>query len=97
MISTKTTAMVVALAAIGVFGALATIGNQAVFAQVTNTNNNNQAQTATLSCTSNEAGTGNNNAVQTCFINQEMGNCQVGVGADDGSEVSSNFESGDCS
>jgi hypothetical protein len=93
MIAAKTTAMVVALAAITVFGALAIIGNQAVFAQVTNTNTNTQSQTGTLSCTANEADPGANNAVITCTINQEMGNCQVGVGADDESEVESNFES----
>jgi hypothetical protein len=98
MIGTRTTtAMVVALAAIGVFGALATIGNQAVFAQVTNNISNTQSQSASLGCTANEAGAGANNAVLTCSINQEMGNCQVGIGADEGSEVGSQFESGDCS
>jgi hypothetical protein len=97
MITPKTTAMVVALAAIGVFGALATIGNQAVFAQVTNTNTNSQSQSATLTCNANEADAGNNNAVQTCTITQEMGNCQVGVGGTNGAEVSSTFESDDCS
>ena len=89
--------MVVALAAIAVLGALATGGNQAVFAQVTNNIGNTQSQSASLSCTANEAGAGANNAILFCSINQEMGNCQVGIGADEGSEVSSEFESGDCS
>jgi hypothetical protein len=97
MISPKTTAMVVALAAIAVFGALAIIGNQAVFAQVTNTNNNNQAQTGTLSCSPSESGIGTQIAIITCWIDQEMGNCQVNVGANDESEASSDFQSGDCS
>jgi hypothetical protein len=93
MISTKTTAMVIALAAIGVLGALATVGNQAVFAQATNTNTNTQAQTGINLCTA----TGGSLAIVICPLNQEMGNCQVGIAANDGSDVNSNFESGDCS
>jgi uncharacterized membrane protein YjfL (UPF0719 family) len=98
MIGTRTTtAMVVALAAIGVFGALATIGNQAVFAQVTNTNNNAQSQTANLSCSNTQTGNVLPFATLTCSVNQEMGNCQVNVGANDESTASSQFESEDCS
>lgn len=97
MIATKTTAMVVALAAIGIFGALATIGNQAVFAQVTNTNTNTQSQSVTISCSSSESGVGFQVSPIVCFATQEMGNCQVNVGANDESEASSDFESGDCS
>lgn len=98
MIATKTTAMVVALAAVAIFGALATVGNQAVFAQVNNNNNNGQSQTASLSCSNSESGLGAQIApVNVCSIDQEMGNCQVNVGANDNSEASSDFQSGDCS
>jgi hypothetical protein len=99
MIATKTAAMVVALAAIAVFGALATVGNQAVFAQVTNTNNNAQSQTVTLGCSNTQTGNVFPSATLTCAVNQEMGNCQVNVGANDNdfSEVTSSFESEDCS
>ncbi|MDQ3851483.1 MAG: hypothetical protein M3299_01460 [Thermoproteota archaeon] len=89
----KTTATVAALAAVLTLGALATAGNQAAFAQVTNININSQSQTA--NCNPSESGAGNQQV--TCTINQEMGNCQVNVGADRGSEASSDFESGDCS
>jgi hypothetical protein len=97
MIAPKTTAMVVALAAVAVIGAFATIGNQAAFAQVTNTNNNNQAQTGTVSCSATENGIGFQIATIICSVDQEMGNCQVNVGANDDSEASSDFQSGDCS
>lgn len=97
MISPKTTAMVVALAAIAVFGGFATVGNQAVFAQVTNTNTNTQSQSASISCSPSENGIGTQIAIITCWIDQEMGNCQVNVGANDESEASSDFQSGDCS
>jgi hypothetical protein len=93
----KTAAMVVALAAIAVFGALATVGNQAVFAQVFQPNSNTQSQSATISCSSSESGVGFQISPVTCWVDQEMGNCQVTVGAEDFSEASSDFESGDCS
>jgi len=97
MIDAKTTAMVVALTVIAVFGALATVGNQAVFAQVTNPNTNTQSQSASISCSPSESGVGFQVAPVVCFIDQEMGNCQVTVGANDDSEASSDFQSEDCS
>lgn|SRR4051812_1543882 len=97
MITPKTAAMVVALAAIAVFGALAAVGNQAVFAQVNNNNNANLAQTGTVTCSPTENGVGFQVAVNTCWNDLEMGNCQVAVGADDSSEASSDFQSEDCS
>jgi hypothetical protein len=97
MISPKTTAMVVAVAAVAVIGAFATIGNQAVFAQVTNTNNNNQPQTGTVSCSASESGVGTQVAIITCWNDQELGNCQVNIGENDNSEASSDFQSGSCS
>ena len=93
MIATRTIATVVALAAIGVFGALAAIGNQAVFAQVTNTNTNTQSQSISISCSSSESGVGFQVSSIVCFATQEMGNCQVNVGANDESEAASDFES----
>ena len=63
----------------------------------TNTNNNNQAQTGTVSCNPSESGIGFQIAIITCWVDQEMGNCQVNVGANDESEASSDFQSGDCS
>jgi|ERR687896_700184 hypothetical protein len=97
MLTPKTTSVVVALAAIAVFGALATVGNQAAFAQVTNTNTNTQSQSASIGCSPSESGLGTQVAIFSCFIDQEMGNCQVNVGANDESEASSDFQSGDCS
>ena len=96
MRSSKTTAMVVALGAIAVFGALATIGNQAVFAQVTQTTTNTNTQTATLNCSASSPGF-LSSASTNCSVNQEQGNCQFNVGANDESEASGSFESEDCS
>jgi hypothetical protein len=96
MIATKTTAMVVALAGAAILGALATVGNQAAFAQVTQTPTNTNTQTATLNC-SPSAGGFLSSASSTCSVNQEQGNCQMNVGADEESEASGEFESEDCS
>jgi len=98
MVTQKTAAMVVAIAAIAVLGTLAAVGNQAVvFAQVTNNNNANLGQTGTVTCSPTENRVGFQVAVNTCWNDFEMGNCQVAVGADDFSEASSDFQSEDCS
>jgi hypothetical protein len=103
MIATKTTAMVVALAAVAVLGALATVGNQAAFAQVTQTNTN--TNTAVAICSPSEAGAGNQGVV--CTISQEQGACQLNVGAENnvvsgrdtsiGQELSGSIAESDCS
>jgi hypothetical protein len=88
--------MVVALAGVAILGALATVGNQAAFAQVTQTNTNTNTQTATLNCSPTASGF-LSSASSTCSVNQEQGNCQFSVGADRESEAAGSFESEDCS
>ena len=89
--------MVVALAAVATLGTLATIGNQAVFAQtLTQSNSNTNIQTVNLDC-SRPLAILLSSASTSCSVNQEQGNCQFNVGANDDSEATGNFESGDCS
>ena len=95
MIATKTTAMVVALAGVAILGVLATVGNQAAFAQVNQNNNNSQNQNANLTC--NPFQDRGRDQKFTCIVTQEMGNCQVNVGANEDSTANSEFESEDCS
>ncbi len=100
MIGTRTTtAMVVALAAVATLGTLATIGNQAVFAQtLTQTNSNTNTQTVNLDCSRPVApGLLFSTATTSCSVSQEQGNCQFNVGANDQSDATGDFESEDCS
>jgi hypothetical protein len=93
MLTPKTTAKVVAVLAVAVFGAFIIVGNQAALAQTAQTTNS-QTQTANLNCSPDQDRGRDQNV--NCTINQEMGNCQVTVAAED-SEVQSQFQSGDCS
>jgi hypothetical protein len=93
MITTRTTtAALVAAAAMSLLGTVV----PAAFAQVgplTNFNQNNEVSTEICPAISLFGST----STSECTTNQEQGNCQLNVGADDESTATGTLDSGDCS